>query len=323
MFPLDVPAGFSTRLASPADAEDLADLINQVNVAEVGFSSTSADEIRDDLTAPGHDTENDVILVADEGTTVGYLTISVDPDSPTEWHQLAFVRPSSWGYGLNTWLLRLGEGRARAAIGAAPASGAASLHVSRWSTNQAAGRLFEGLGYKRVRTFHEMRIELVDPPAAPVVPDGIVIRPFIRDLDARRAHTTLAEAFEDHWGRAFDPFDQWIHRFVDGEGSGFDPGLWFVALDGEEIVGAICCRERTPRSPDAASVDVLGVRRPWRGRGIGRALLLTAFVAVHARGGEAVELGVDAANPTGATRLYEDVGMREHQSFEVWGKSLR
>lgn len=68
---------------------------------------------------------------------------------------------------------------------------------------------------------------------------------------------------------------------------------------------------------------MLGVRRPWRARGIGRALLVTAFVAVHARGGEAVELGVDAANPTGATRLYEDVGMREHQSFEVWGKSLR
>ena len=68
---------------------------------------------------------------------------------------------------------------------------------------------------------------------------------------------------------------------------------------------------------------MLGVRRPWRGRGIGRALLLSAFVAVQARGGEAVELGVDAANPTGATRLYEDVGMHELHSFEVWEKSLR
>lgn len=68
---------------------------------------------------------------------------------------------------------------------------------------------------------------------------------------------------------------------------------------------------------------MLGVRRPWRGRGIGRALLLTAFVAVHIRGGEAVELGVDAANPSGATRLYEDVGMRELHSFEIWEKSLR
>ena len=323
MSPLDVPEGFSMRLASAADADDLADLIDQVNVAEVGFPWTSAEEMRDELTAPGRDPENDVLLVADDGTTVGYLTMSVDPESPSEWHHLAFVRPAAWGQGLSTWLLRLGEGRARAAVGAASASGAVSLRVSRWSTNQAAGRLFEELGYARVRTFHEMRIELVDPPAAPVVPDGIVIRPFIRDRDARRAHATLAEAFEDHWGQGFDPFDRWVHRFVDGEGSGFDPGLWFVALDGEEVVGAICCRERTPRSPDDASVDVLGVRRPWRGRGIGRALLLSAFVAVQARGGEAVELGVDAANPTGATRLYEDVGMHELHSFEVWEKSLR
>ena len=69
---------------------------------------------------------------------------------------------------------------------------------------------------------------------------------------------------------------------------------------------------------------MLGVRRPWRGRGIGRALLLTAFVAVHIRGGGTrSSWGVDAANPSGATRLYEDVGMRELHSFEIWEKSLR
>ena len=187
MSPLVVPEGFSMRLASAADADDLADLIDQVNVAEVGFPWTSAEEMRDELTAPGRDPENDVLLVADDGTTVGYLTMSVDPESPSEWHHLAFVRPAAWGQGLSTWLLRLGEGRARAAVGAASASGAVRLRVSRWSTNQAAGRLFEGLGYARVRTFHEMRIEFVDPPAAPVVPDGIVIRRFIRDRDARRA----------------------------------------------------------------------------------------------------------------------------------------
>src|SRR5437870_5647468 len=180
MSPLDVPDGFSTRLASPADADDLADLINQVNVAEVGFPWASSDEIRDELTTPGRDPENDMLLVADDGTTVGYLTMSVDPESPTERHHLAFVRPSAWGHGLNTWLLQVGEARARAAVRKAPASGAASLRVSSWSTNQAAGRLFEGLGYARVRTFHEMRIELADPPAAPVVPGGIVIRPFMR-----------------------------------------------------------------------------------------------------------------------------------------------
>ena len=297
----------------------IADLINEVNVAEVGFPWTNDPEVREKLTAPGRDPENDVLLLAEDGMTVGYLTMSVDPTSPTEWHQLAYVRPRAWGRGLSTLLLRLGEERARATVGTTP--GAATLHVSRWSTNQAAGRLFDELGYTRVRTFHELRIELVEPLARPVVPSGIVIRPFIRDGDARAAHAALAEAFEDHWGQSFDPFDEWIHRYVDG--SGFDAGLWFVALDADEIVGAICCRERTPSSPDAASVDVLGVRRQWRSRGIGRALLLTAFAAVHARGGRSVELEVDAANPTGATQLYEDIGMRELHSFEHWEKSLR
>ena len=95
MSPLDVPEGFSMRLASAADADDLADLIDQVNVAEVGFPWTSAEEMRDELTAPGRDPENDVLLVADDGTTVGYLTMSFDPESPSEWHHLAFVRPAA------------------------------------------------------------------------------------------------------------------------------------------------------------------------------------------------------------------------------------
>src|SRR5439155_16114591 len=139
MSPLDVPDGYSIRLASLEDADDVADLIDQVNVAEAGFPWTSTDEIRDDLTAPGRDPENDLLLVADNGTTVGYLTMSVDPESATEWHHLAYVRPSAWGHGLSTWLLKVGEARARAAVGGAPESGVASLRVSRWSTNQAAG----------------------------------------------------------------------------------------------------------------------------------------------------------------------------------------
>src|SRR5437016_11512878 len=135
MSPLVVPEGFSMRLASAADADDLADLIDQVNVAEAGFPWTSAEEMRDELTAPGRDPENDVLLVVDDGTTVGYLTMSVDPESPSEWHHLAFVRPSAWGHGLSTWLLQVGDARSRAAVAAAPGSGAARLRVSRWSTN--------------------------------------------------------------------------------------------------------------------------------------------------------------------------------------------
>jgi mycothiol synthase len=55
---------------------------------------------------------------------------------------------------------------------------------------------------------------------------------------------------------------------------------------------------------------VLGTRRPWRRRGLAKALLYASFNEIRARGKPRAVLGVDAENPTGATRLYEGAGMR-------------
>ena len=64
------------------------------------------------------------------------------------------------------------------------------------------------------------------------------------------------------------------------------------------------------RMGDWGWVGSLGVRDGWRRRGIGESLLLTSFAEFHRRGERKVALGVDVQNPTGATRLYERVGMR-------------
>ena len=62
------------------------------------------------------------------------------------------------------------------------------------------------------------------------------------------------------------------------------------------------------------------MRRPWRGRGLGRALLREAFAELRRRGLPRAYLGVDSENPTGAMGLYESVGMRpkrrRHLVFE-------
>jgi len=67
----------------------------------------------------------------------------------------------------------------------------------------------------------------------------------------------------------------------------------------------------------------LGVRRPWRRLGLGFALLKHAFRQLHDRGKVGACLGVDAENPTGATRLYESAGMRVARSEAVYEKLLR
>src|SRR4029450_5900023 len=97
--------GYRTRDASLGDCEAIADLINEVNIAEIGIPWTTADEIRDDLTTPGHRPGDDVLLVESDGSLAGYLTLWRD-EPLTTIQQLAFVRPSLWGRGLSAWLLR-------------------------------------------------------------------------------------------------------------------------------------------------------------------------------------------------------------------------
>jgi mycothiol synthase len=317
---VDPATGFTSRPAVLADSDEIADLVNEVNVAEVGVPWITADEMRTLLTTPGHEPDDDVVLAAEDGALVGYLTMRRD-EPLTTISLLAFVRPALWGRGLSAQLLRVGEANARERVDRMRSPSPIHLQVARWAQNALAVPLFRALGYAYVRTFHEMRIDLGERADEPIVPDGIVIRTFEPDRDAEAVHGALSEAFRDHWGSGFEPFDVWKHGSIDDQAD-LDPTFWFLALDGDEVVGVACCRAMSTSSPDAANVDELGVRRAWRGRGIARALLLTAFAEARRRGIHAVELGVDSESPTGALRLYEGVGMRPIRSYERWEKPI-
>ena len=70
--------------------------------------------------------------------------------------------------------------------------------------------------------------------------------------------------------------------------------------------------------PGLGWVGILGVRSPWRRRGLGDALLRASFAALYERGLRRVGLGVDTENVTGALRLYERAGMRAVRRTDSW-----
>lgn len=317
------PEGFEVRSVAVADAPAIAELINEVTLVEVGVPWTTVEETRDHLTSPGRDrAPEEAVLVEADGALAGYVQFWGPSDPVTEMQMLVFVSPRVWGRGLSAWLLRLGEERVREMARPGRADERVVLRVSRFAGNEPAGRLFASLGYRYARTFWVMRIELEEGPPAPRVPSGIRIRTFEPGRDEVGVHAALAEAFADHWGAPFPSLEEWMHQDVEGEGAEFDPDLWFLAVEGEETVGVAGCRARTPRSAETAEVAILGVRRAWRRRGIGLALLLTAFAEIRRRDIREVELGVDADSPTGATLLYERAGMRPAEGWEVWEKAL-
>jgi ribosomal protein S18 acetylase RimI-like enzyme len=129
----------------------------------------------------------------------------------------------------------------------------------------------------------------------------------------------MEEAFADHWQHMKRPFEEYAKRTF--RRLGHDPGLYWAALEGREIVGAALCDWK--REGDWGWVGVIGVRPAWRRRGIAEALLRTAFAEFLRRGERRVGLGVDAESPTGATRVYERVGMRIFSRAVVYEKELR
>ncbi len=286
----------------PATGEDAA------AVAEV-FAAVEADA----LGRPSHFSEYDVRdwwvtvpletntwLVEDDGSLVAAAGGEVRGGRGVF---AGAVRPAARGRGLGTTLAELAEARLAG-------DGAGRIHAWTVAGDEAADELFAGRGYREVRRFWEMAIELDEEPPPPLVP----VESF-RLEDVRAFHTALEESFEDHWESHPEPFERWWER-QQGK-AGYDPSLWFVVRDGDEIAGAV---RNDLNGAAGGYVGSLGVRRKWRGRGYGRALLLRSFREFRRRGLTRVTLGVDAANPTGATRLYESVGMHVDQESIIWEK---
>lgn len=177
-----------------------------------------------------------------------------------------------------------------------------------------AGRTLAARGYRRWRSGLAMRADL-EPAPPPALPAGIRVSAY-RDSDAEPVRAALNEAFAaDPFFRETTPeeFREWLLLR-----RGFDPGLWVLGWDGGELAGVVLGFGESPGEPAVAWIEEVAVRPAWRRRGLGEALLRTAFLRLHAAGLRSVELGVDAENPTGAVRLYERVGMRAVRGGDHW-----
>jgi mycothiol synthase len=198
------------------------------------------------------------------------------------------------------------------------AAGGAKLKIWSPEGNAEWRALVESRGYEFDRNSFRMRVDLSHDLPAPEWPEGISVRTFDRETDERSVYETHQEAFSEERDFAPDPFDdwtQWSYR------APFDPSLWFLAEADGELVGIALCRPRLVGDETVGWINILGVQKPWRGRGLGRALLLHAFREFHRKGKRRAGLGVDGEN-AGAIRLYERAGMKTEQTLVWYQKAI-
>lgn len=218
------------------------------------------------------------------------------------------------------------EGRALQALPRVPQELRFITRAGVYRQNEKARELFESMGYQHVRSLYHMLIEMDAPAPEPQFPAGISVRTYHPETDLEAVFLADTEAFRDHFGHIEEPFEEglkkWQRRWEQGN---CDPSLMFIAVDraSGEIAGTNLCRPISPYDTERGWVSSLGVRRRWRKRGLGLALLYHAFNEFYTRGKRKVGLGVDAQNLTGALRLYESAGMHIDQAFDRYEKELR
>lgn len=323
---IDLPAGFTARGATMDDLENAAALFNRWSRAVIGRDEiANAEIVRNDLQQPGFDLHEDTRLVfAPDGDLAGYIEawiIVKPPVHPWIWGR---VDPQYEGNGIGTWLMRWAEDHVLRALLEVPEDLRFAPHVGTYRQAERPKRLFAKLGYHHIRSSYQMLIEMDGLAPEPEFPAGIIVRTYNLGTDAAATYRAQRDSFHDHFGYVDQPFEQGLERFKHfWEQEDFDPTLMFLAMDGDQIAGISLCPPHSFEDPEMGWVGTLGVRREWRKRGIGMALLRHSFNEFYRRGKRKVGLGVDAQNLTGALRLYENAGMHVHQAFDQYEKELR
>jgi mycothiol synthase len=301
--------GFRVRSPREGDAAAVATLMTAAERADGITEETTAADVLEGWRRL--DRERDAWIVEHvAGSLAGYADATVIADG--RYRADGYVDPAERGRGIGSMLLGLTEERALELAAGRPGQ----VYNAVPASNGAAGSLLRASGYTLARRFFRMATTLDRQPPEALLPEGITARTLDLDRDGPAVHAAIEECFADHWDPVFVPYEQF--RTTHFEGGSFDPELWILATAGDDIAGIAACRIRYGRG----FVDELGVRRPWRGLGLGLALLQLAFAAFWRRGQRSVALSVDTDNLTGATRLYERAGMEVEFEVGIHRKEL-
>jgi mycothiol synthase len=298
----------NVRRPTEADLGPVVELMRLVEEGDIGEAEWDERQLRDHWKTI--DLERDAWLVDVDGRLAGYADLEVR--SAGRMMSDGYVHPHVRRRGVGSELLRLTEEEARERM-----KGIDGRVYLQNATTADAGDFYRARGFETVRRFRRMAIDLEREPLV-TAPAGVELRR-IEPGEEPALHELLEDAFSEHWEHRPRSFEEYAERTFGRDD--YDPTLCRVAtVEGELAAASLNFWKDTG---DWGWIGVIGTAPRFRGRGIGEALLLESFAEFWRRGERRVALGVDGQNETGATRLYERVGMRTLWEAAVWEKELR
>jgi ribosomal protein S18 acetylase RimI-like enzyme len=292
-----------TRGYQLSDIPALNALLNVVEEHAGGHPGLTFEETRSLLTTMVRDSAADSRLVfAPDGTLVAAALTPTPPQGGFRVDLFGGVHPHWRGRGIGRELLSWQLGRAGEIHRAVAPDTRWQAHVGAVVGDEETERLCQRFAMTPVRYWLEM-VANTEPTRAVPPPQGLRIAGYRPEYE-QPLHAAHMEAFGDHWGYQRRGLDEWLALTVRSDSC--RPDLSLLAFDGDEIAGYVLSYQDA--DPARIYIGQVGVRRPWRRRGLAQAMLVQVLAWAGRAGKKTAALGVDADSPTGAVGVYERAG---------------
>ena len=317
-----MPGGFTTRRLSLSPGQfpdgtdvDLAQsVVRAAETVVLGASHMPRETVRSLLSSPETLREESLLVFDSTGEVCGLSFLEWEPEARS-----TFINVYAVPTAAAALLPHLVD--SAVATTARLAERPWQMEASAFEDDHLLKEVLAVAGFTGVRRFWRMRIdfEIDAPNGTPPAPRGARIRVVDGDADRRLLHELFERSFRDHFGFVPRPFEDWIGWF-DARGDSRPDLQWIAELDGGPV--GLCLVDDSRIEEGLAYVRTLGVVPEARGLGIARWLLAEAFAHARAEGRHGAALAVDSDNVTGATRLYESLGMHAYQVIDLFRRAL-
>lgn len=320
-----IPGLMFRRFAGAADYPAMVDLIKVCSRADRQDDTTDLASVERTYRHLVHcDPDRDMLFAEVDSVLIAYGRGWWDDEwSGTRTYSFFVNLHPSWrGHGIGRVMLRWIEARMRDVAAAHPKDTPKALQSGGDEVQSDWLHTLEEEGFSPVRWGHLMVRSLAEPIAACDLPSGFEIRP-VQEADVLPIWRAAEEAFRDHWGHG-----EWKDEYLAEwrESPTFQPHLWQVAWDDDQVAGMVLNRfdeaENSEYGRKRGYTETICVRRPWRGRGLARALVTRSLGLWKDMGMTEAAHGVDSQNATGALQLYESLGYRVTKTYVTYRKPL-
>jgi mycothiol synthase len=323
---IELDYAFTARPAVMSDIDIFYQLVRVRYNEQFGLDTITKKELLAEWEAPGFELERDSRLIfAPSGALVGFSLLFENKELPVHPQIWSYVHPDWRRLGIGTAILEWAEARAKENLAKIPADARLVLNTRIYGADVSGKELVELNGFTTNRLTVNMFIEFSKQPPQPTLPEGIRIITYNEFNDLREVYRVNHEAFRDHRGFAETDFETGFKQYQHyiNNDAHLDFSLWFLAMDGDKLIGFSLCTAHSWDDPDKGWVEDLGVLREYRKRGIAKALLHHSFGEFYKLGFKKVGLNADGSNLTGAVQLYQNVGMRIFRTWHAYEKELR